>query len=265
MARLRDLFASYAVVQIVDFLSLYDSFEYTKSDIIQETGISRRTLYQVWPLLEKFELVKPTRTVGNATLYTFNKENKLAKLIDELNTELAIFMGRKIAEKEAPKVEGAAVRKELIGPYQQAYEKLVEAAKLSGVTSYGLEESKEELAALISVLEKDLRQHASRNNQGKLPELVSIEALPVILPVVPGAGVPSEREITALSPYEAKFDVIIQDRLGNVIGIDVKMRSKEGVQLLKDFFERYKRFGVRIMRIGDKTESHRNAVLKSMS
>jgi len=101
MAELKDLFKSFAVVQILDFLTLYDGYAYTKSEIIENTGISRRTLYEVWPVLEKFGLVKETRRVGRIALYTLNKENAIAQKLDELSKEIAIYIGKQIAEKES--------------------------------------------------------------------------------------------------------------------------------------------------------------------
>jgi len=103
LAELKDLFKSYAVVQILDFLTLYDGYSYTKSEIIESTGISRRTLYEAWPLLEKFELVKETRRVGRIALYTLNTENPIAQKLDELSREIAIYVGKKVAEQEAAK------------------------------------------------------------------------------------------------------------------------------------------------------------------
>jgi len=103
MAELKNLFKSFAVVEILDFLTLYDGCEYTKTEIIENTGISRRTLYEVWPVLEKFGLVKETRRVGRIALYTLNTENPIAQKLDELSKEIAIYMGKKIAEEEAKK------------------------------------------------------------------------------------------------------------------------------------------------------------------
>jgi len=105
MGGLRTLFPQYAVVQILDFLSLYDGFEYTKSDIARETGISRRTLYEVWPLLQRLNLVRKTRSVGNASLYTLNSENPVARMLDELNREIAIYMAKQgITSEGLPQV-----------------------------------------------------------------------------------------------------------------------------------------------------------------
>jgi len=105
VAELKDLFKSFAVIQIMDFLTLYDGYEYTKSEIIENIGVSRRTLYEVWPILERFGLVKETKRIGRIALYTLNKENPIANKIDELSKEIAIYTGKKLAEKETIKKE----------------------------------------------------------------------------------------------------------------------------------------------------------------
>lgn len=105
MAELKDLFKSFAVIQILDFLTLYDGYEYTKSEIIENTGVSRRTLYEVWPILEKFGLVKETKRIGRIALYTLNKENPIANKLDELSKEIAIYTGKKLVKKETIKKE----------------------------------------------------------------------------------------------------------------------------------------------------------------
>jgi len=103
MAELKNLFTSNAVVQILDFLTLYDGFSYTKSEIIKNTGISSRTLYEVWPILNKFNLVKETRRVGRIALYTLNTENPISHKLDELGKEVAIYAGKKIADEQLKK------------------------------------------------------------------------------------------------------------------------------------------------------------------
>jgi len=105
MAELKDLFKSFAVIQIMDFLTLYDGYEYTKSEIIENAGVSRRTLYEVWPVLERFGLVKETKRIGRIGLYTLNKENPIATKLDELSKEIAIYIGKKLVEKETIKKE----------------------------------------------------------------------------------------------------------------------------------------------------------------
>ena len=91
MPPLQELFESNAVVKILDFLSLYKDFEYTKTDIANETGISRRTLYQVFPTLEKYGLVIVNKSFGNIKLYKLNTENSICRALVTLANEIALY------------------------------------------------------------------------------------------------------------------------------------------------------------------------------
>lgn len=96
LAQLLDLFQTNAVVKILDFLTLYKNFEYTRTDIARETGISRRTLYQVFPILEKFELVKVTKSSGMIRFYKLNMDNPISKHLVALADQVSLFQAEKI-------------------------------------------------------------------------------------------------------------------------------------------------------------------------
>lgn len=101
MAQLQDLFQTHAVVKILDHLTLYKDFEYTKTDIANETRISRRTLYQVWPILEKFELVEVTKTSGMIKFYKLNTENPISRQLVTLADKISFFEADKIVGLES--------------------------------------------------------------------------------------------------------------------------------------------------------------------
>ena len=96
MAQLLDLFQTNAVVKILDFLTLYKDFEYTRTDIAKETGISRRTLYQVFPVLEKFDLVRVTKSSGMIRFYKLNIENPISRHLIALADQVSLFEAEKI-------------------------------------------------------------------------------------------------------------------------------------------------------------------------
>ncbi|MCK4478866.1 hypothetical protein KAU88_10150 [Candidatus Bathyarchaeota archaeon] len=95
MAQLEDLFRSHAVVKILDFFTMYPEFEYTKTDVIKETGISRRTLYQVWPTLERFNLITMTKSAGLIKFYKMNRKSTISKRLIELADQISFFEARK--------------------------------------------------------------------------------------------------------------------------------------------------------------------------
>lgn len=100
MAQLQDLLQTHAVVKILDHLTLYKDFEYTKTDIANETGISRRTLYQVWPILERFDLVKVTKSSGMIKFYKLNTENPISKQLIALADKISFFEAEKMARAD---------------------------------------------------------------------------------------------------------------------------------------------------------------------
>lgn len=101
MAQLQDLFQRHAIVKILDFLTLYKDFEYTRTDIINETGISRRTLYQVWPILERFDLVKVTKSSGMIKFFKLNAENPISRALIVLEDRISFFEADRIAGLES--------------------------------------------------------------------------------------------------------------------------------------------------------------------
>lgn len=76
------------IFRIVDFLIENKGIDVTKKQIIEETGISRASLFKVWPQLEQQEIVLATRKFGKTTLYTLNSKNPLVKKILELESIL---------------------------------------------------------------------------------------------------------------------------------------------------------------------------------
>lgn len=94
------------LVRVMDFLIGNSIFDYTKTDIAENSGVSRASLYSVWPQLERYEIVKASRKIGNTTLYRLNKENPVVQKLIELDLRLSreyADMGEKVAAKVANK------------------------------------------------------------------------------------------------------------------------------------------------------------------
>jgi Fe2+ or Zn2+ uptake regulation protein len=119
MAQLQDLFQTHAVVKILDHLTLYKDFEYTKTDIANETGISRRTLYQVWSILEKFDLVEVTKTSGMIKFYKLNTENSISRQLVALADKISFFETDKIAGIESVPVLQASLQTHISSSYDK--------------------------------------------------------------------------------------------------------------------------------------------------
>jgi len=88
---LQKLFEDSSIAKLLDFLTLYKDFDYPKTEISRNSGVSWKTLYRLWPLLEKYNLVVKTRQIGRATLFKLNTENPIAQALNKLALEIAAF------------------------------------------------------------------------------------------------------------------------------------------------------------------------------
>ena len=107
---LQKLFEDSSIAKLLDFLTLYRDFDYPKTEISRNSGVSWKTLYRLWPLLEKYELVTKTRQIGRATLYKLNTESPIAKALNKLELEIAAFhineeLARQAKEQKTHKTE----------------------------------------------------------------------------------------------------------------------------------------------------------------
>ena len=82
-------------LRILDFLLTFEDFDYSMKDIAKNSKVGYTTLKEFWDSLVKRNVVKQTRTVGEAKMYKLNISNPEAFLnfIGQLQNE-------KILEKE---------------------------------------------------------------------------------------------------------------------------------------------------------------------
>lgn len=97
---LQKIFGNSAVAKVLDFLTLYKEFDYPKVEISRNSGVAWKTLYRIWPILEKYELVTLTRRIGRAKLYKLNLVNPIVKALNELTFQIAKYNADKLVKKE---------------------------------------------------------------------------------------------------------------------------------------------------------------------
>jgi hypothetical protein len=83
------------MLKVLDFLMDNESFDYSKTDIAEGSALSRTTLFKVWPRLEELEMIKATRTVGQAKMYRLNKQNPIVKKLMELDDAISEYFAQK--------------------------------------------------------------------------------------------------------------------------------------------------------------------------
>ncbi len=54
---IRELGIKSPMLKVLDFLMDNESFDYSKTDIAEGTGLSRATLFKAWPKLEALDLI----------------------------------------------------------------------------------------------------------------------------------------------------------------------------------------------------------------
>ena len=91
----RELGIKSPMLKVLDFLMDNESFDYSKTDIAEGSGLSRTTLFKVWPRLEALELITATRTVGQAKMYRLNKQNPIVGKLMELDDAISEYFAQK--------------------------------------------------------------------------------------------------------------------------------------------------------------------------
>ncbi|MBI2041307.1 MAG: helix-turn-helix transcriptional regulator [DPANN group archaeon] len=61
--------------KVLDFLVVYDQFDYSITDIAKNSKVGYATLMRIWNSLEKNGIVLMSRVVGRAKMYKLNKAN----------------------------------------------------------------------------------------------------------------------------------------------------------------------------------------------
>mgnify|MGYP001570540862 CR=1 FL=1 len=88
--------------RVIDFLIEGKGTDYTKKDIAEGCDIARPTLYKILPKLITEGIVKHTRTIGRAILYSLDEENEKVQLLLQLETML---LKKSFEEVEKSKVK----------------------------------------------------------------------------------------------------------------------------------------------------------------
>jgi AcrR family transcriptional regulator len=93
------MFGNSPKLRILDIFFDNPYFDFSKSEVIRELGMSKQTFYKYFKDLEELEIVKPTRKIGRATLYRINKEHPLVRRLNEIVNEVSLQIAKQEAEK----------------------------------------------------------------------------------------------------------------------------------------------------------------------
>jgi hypothetical protein len=92
--------------------------EYTKKEIAECADVGRSTLYTFWDTLERYNIVKKTRRIGNTWLYRINTDSPAVKALQEFQLRVVdlVVEDETKEKKEQPKlnVSNLNIEKELV-------------------------------------------------------------------------------------------------------------------------------------------------------
>ncbi|MDY6958593.1 MAG: winged helix-turn-helix domain-containing protein [Halobacteriota archaeon] len=108
---LKHIFQDTPTIKMLDFLIDHKGYDYSKTEIAENSGIGWTTLNRHWDILEEWEFVIETRKIGRATLYKLNEENPVVKKLLAFDKEATAFMSEKVAEGELSKAKKSDKRR----------------------------------------------------------------------------------------------------------------------------------------------------------
>ena len=106
---IRELGIKSPMLKVLDFLMDNESFDYSKTDIAEGTGLSRATLFKAWPKLEALDLITATRSVGQAKMYRLNKQNPIVKKFMELDDAISEYFALKHCNPETSSLDNISM------------------------------------------------------------------------------------------------------------------------------------------------------------
>ncbi len=89
-------------LKIVDFFMDNPPSDFTKKEVIDAVGISKRTFYKYFQDLEDYGIVNVSRKINNASLYKLNSGHPLVKMLREYERKVSLQIAEKELESEEP-------------------------------------------------------------------------------------------------------------------------------------------------------------------
>ena len=87
-------------LRVLDFFLNYPDFDYSKTHVARETGVSRITIEGVWSKLVKEKILVGTRELGRARLFKLNGENPLVEKLLKIDFELSSAHAKSQSERK---------------------------------------------------------------------------------------------------------------------------------------------------------------------
>ncbi len=89
-----------STIRVLDYLLTERGLDFSITDLAENAGISRATLYRIWDKLIKNKIIIHTRDIGKAKLFKLNTKNEKIKKLIEVDDLLIMEELRKRTKKK---------------------------------------------------------------------------------------------------------------------------------------------------------------------
>ena len=100
----REFIGDNPTTRILEFLMEGKDFDYSLTDIANNSGVSWRTVHRIFPKFIKNNIAIKTRMIGRAQLYKINDKNESVKKLIELFNKLMINELESMENKQLIKI-----------------------------------------------------------------------------------------------------------------------------------------------------------------
>ena len=106
-----EYFGNSPYIRVLDFLLLGQDFDYSMTEVARGACVGWSAFTKVWKQLLDKNIIVPTREIGNAKLFKFNKDNLAVQKLIKLDLELTKLETDKLFKEKGwnKKVEKKAI------------------------------------------------------------------------------------------------------------------------------------------------------------
>src|SRR3972149_3430477 len=83
-----EYFGSSPYVKVLDFWIQGHDFDYSMTEVARGAGVGWSSFTRIWQKLLEKQIIIPTREIGNAKLFRFNKENPFVVKLIKFDSDL---------------------------------------------------------------------------------------------------------------------------------------------------------------------------------
>jgi len=84
-----EVFGDTPLLRAIEFFMTYPDFDYTKSYVAKETGISRVTIEKIWTKLAKTGIIIKSRALGKIEMWKLNRTDPKVKVLMQTAVRLS--------------------------------------------------------------------------------------------------------------------------------------------------------------------------------